>query len=342
MQRPIKNSALISMLALAVSSCSAAPRPPSGNITPMASNNCETTDKKWKTPEECIAPTEEQNAFIMTSEPHVIHPDTPKINASPCKDIPAKVDLSPHDTSIKTQYGGRCSSYGLIAAMENRAKQLGLRMNDTADIDLSETHLFWAQRFKYASTIALNTASKAPIMGETFWREENYSGLKRKLFHRLWGRPEGNFAQTEGLVLSRFTQIHQQNQGKFESIDQQQLCTALRALKDKKPLYMALSVNRSLARLDSPVEASGPETGGHAVAVVGYELKRNAPGSPLEGTFLIKNSWGKLKSGAVRKDGAADGYQNVPFSYCWTDGKYCGLWAIDSVTVEKVTRVFRP
>jgi hypothetical protein len=171
---------------------------------------------------------------------------------------------------------------------------------------------------------------------------EDYSGLRRRIIHRLWGRPDASFVGTEGLRLERFTRIHQEKDGKIVSVSPREICTALRALAAGRPLHMAFSVNDSLYSLDSPVKAGGPETGGHAVAIVGYELKRDGASPTLNGTFLIKNSWGRSKPGARRTDGAREGYQNLPFSYCWTDDKYCGLWAIDSVKVEKVKRVFRP
>jgi len=329
MQSQFRHFASLLLMLVSGVSCLTTPSLPAG-------------EPQWGAPEESLAPADDPNPHMMASEPHLEGAVTAPTAAFSCGDIPEKVDLSQHDTRPKVQYGGRCSSYGLIAAMENRAKQMKLRLNEKDTLDLSETHLFWAQRFKYSSPVALATASKIAIMDEEFWREDNYAGIRRKILHRLWGHPDARAVNTEGLQLERFTQIHQETQGGIAPLTQQQFCTALRALADGKPLYMALSVNGSLYQLDSPVQANGPETGGHAVAVVGYELKREGASSPLNGTFLIKNSWGALKPESKRVDGVRAGYQNLPFSYCWTDDKYCGLWAIDSVKVQKVTRVFRP
>ncbi|MEL7483665.1 MAG: C1 family peptidase, partial [Planctomycetota bacterium] len=243
------------------------------------------------------------------------------------------VDLSAFDTPIKNQAGGRCSAYGLVAAMENKANQLGVSLSNTcegnrpAKVNLSETHQFWTQGFAFDSRVAVEKAVEFPIMEERYWREDNYRGLLRKLRHRLFGRPEkGNFS---GLFLSKVRQIH--NGSAFGTASTSEICETLHELEEKNPVYLALSLNSSLYAMDSPVDPAPRPTNGHAVSIVGYTLNGHAP---EKGYFLLKNSWGEKRG---RSDVAVPpGYQALPFQYCLSEGHYCGFWSVQEVAKKSI------
>ena len=57
------------------------------------------------------------------------------------------VDLRFRDTEVQKQFGGTCTTFGLIGAMENL---LG------GQVHLSERHL-WSQYQQYSSAVAINS-----------------------------------------------------------------------------------------------------------------------------------------------------------------------------------------
>lgn len=244
------------------------------------------------------------------------------------------VDLSTFDTPIKNQAGGRCSAYGLVAAMENKANQLGVSLSNTcegdrpAKVNLSETHQFWTQGFAFDSRVAVEKASNFPIMEERYWREDHYRGLLRKLRHRFFGRPEkGNFS---GLFLSKVRQIH--SESTLGTASTSEICETLHELEKMNPVYLALSLNSSLYAMDSPVDPATNPTNGHAVSIVGYALDESAP---EKGYFLLKNSWGKEKR--RRSDVTVPpGYQALPFQYCLSKNQYCGFWSVQEVAKKSI------
>lgn len=243
------------------------------------------------------------------------------------------VDLSAFDTPIKNQVGGRCSAYGLVAAMENKANQLGVSLSNTcegdrpAKVNLSETHQFWTQGFAFDSRVAVEKASQFPIMEERYWREDNYEGLLRKLRHRLFGKPEKG--DLSGLFLSKVRQIH--SGSTLGTASPSEICEVLDELEKKNPVYLALSLNSSLYAMDSPVDPAPRPTNGHAVSIVGYTLNERAPD---KGYFLLKNSWGEKRG---RSDVAVpSGYQALPFQYCLSEGHYCGFWSVQEVAKKSI------
>ena len=237
------------------------------------------------------------------------------------------IDLSAYDTAIKAQYGGRCSAYGLVAAMENKANQGAVRLSEKK-LDLSETHQFWTQHFNYSSPVAILKATTYPIMEERYWVEQNYDGFIRVAVHRFFGKPD--LGAVEGLVVAEHKQIHKMDD--LDSLSALEICQGLLELQAKNPLYMALSSNSSLYAMDSPVSAEPVPGNGHAVAAIGYKVTSK---SPLTGYFKIKNSWG-TKAGNVTTVGLRPGYQAVPFAYCTDEKQYCGLWAIRAVKKKKI------
>ncbi len=173
------------------------------------------------------------------------------------KDVSPLVDLRYRDTASKRQFGSTCSSFGLVASMENA-------LFEQAPMDLSERHL-WNKYLKYSSEAAIKAAlSKGPITEEEYWpmnRWFPHFGFKKAARARLLEAPyiEDNLA------------------------------AALKALDANRPVYLGLSVTDSLYACHKVVDPSSPTNGGgHAVSIVGYGLDQNIPGG---GYFIIKNSW---------------------------------------------------
>jgi C1A family cysteine protease len=202
--------------------------------------------------------------------------------------FPASVDLRYRDSPVKKQFGGTCTSFGLIAAMENL-------LDDPSGVDISERH-FWSLYRKYSSSTAIKTALKKPVTREELW-PQNKTNPKS-------GYKSGAVFQ---LTSARF-------------IDDD-IPDALRALNAGNPVYIGMRVP---ADMDCSHKVIGPKSkatkGGHAIAIVGYQLD---PSLKSGGYFILKNSWGS-KCGDK-------GYHYLDFNNCQRSDMYCNMWAIEGV-----------
>lgn len=168
-----------------------------------------------------------------------------------------RVDLRFRDTEIKKQFGGTCTAFGLMAAMENL---LG------GQVDLSERH-FWSEYHQYSCDKAISAASTSwGVVEMDYWPDANkhpYVGYMDQPWYKLT---------------------------KYEHLDDD-ITKAIDSLDSGNPIYIAVSTPTDM--MNCPVNID-PNTGhykqsGHALAVVGYELDSSMPGG---GSFLLKNSWG--------------------------------------------------
>lgn len=171
--------------------------------------------------------------------------------------VPTKVDLRYRDTEVKKQFGGTCTAFGLLGAMENL---LG------GKVDLSERH-FWSEYHDADCESALKSASTSWGVVDLDWWPDSQT------------RPYYGYMDQPWYKLT-----------KYESLDAD-VSKAVASLGAGNPVYIAVSTPTDM--LNCPVNIdpnSGPyKDSGHALAVVGYELDPAIPGG---GSFLLKNSWG--------------------------------------------------
>lgn len=171
--------------------------------------------------------------------------------------VSSRVDLRFRDTEVKKQFGGTCTAFGLMGAMENL---LG------GQVDLSERH-FWSQYKQYSCEAALTAASTSwGVVGLDWWPDNH-------------GKPYYGYMDQPWYKLA-----------KYEALDSD-ITKAVASLDAGNPVYIAVSTPTDM--MNCPVNID-PNTGhykssGHALAVVGYELD---PATPGGGSFLLKNSWG--------------------------------------------------
>lgn len=207
--------------------------------------------------------------------------------------LPQSVDMRHFDTQVKSQFGGTCTTFGLMAAMENfivQAQKLA-----PAQVDLSERH-FWSLYEQYNVDVAIATAQKNYITEEAYWPQDRTSPLADYKLHAGTKLLKVNFINDD-------------------------VNKALKALAAGHPIYIGSSVTTSFANCDKEMSVTSAATGGgHAIAVVGYKLDPKVVGG---GYFLIKNSWGN--------DCGDKGYQYYPFNYCLRDDMYCTMWEISGV-----------
>jgi hypothetical protein len=168
-----------------------------------------------------------------------------------------RVDLRARDTEVKKQFGGTCTAFGLMAAMENF---LG------GKVDLSERH-FWSEYHQYSCEAAITAASTSWGVVDLDWWPDNHN-------HPYYGYMDQPWYKLT----------------KYESLDGD-ITKAVASLAAGNPVYIAVSTPADM--MNCPVHID-PNTGhykqsGHALAVVGYELDPSVPGG---GSFLLKNSWG--------------------------------------------------
>lgn len=217
------------------------------------------------------------------------------------KDVASKVDLRNRDTEVVRQVGPRCSAYGLVASMENL-----IGMPDK--FRLSPSHLF-IKYLKYSSEKAIKTALRSKITEHKYWPH-----------YRRW-IPKWGFRRHAKSKLTSAVYINND------------VKKAVQALDAGRPVYIGMSVTKSMARCDAAIDPkSSPTGGGHAVSISGYGLDPKIEGG---GYFILKNSWGK-KCGD-------NGYQYLPFGHCMKgDPNYCIMWDIKGVRsgVRGVPSVF--
>lgn len=249
--------------------------------------------------------------------------------------LPDQVDLGSADFAVRDQSNTpRCSSFGLIGAMElwlKRSTDPNLRI-----VDLSETHLFWLQRMSSSASAAVAAASKHLVMQEPFWPQSRHTSLDRVVgkvrLWSFWGRPEQVWKDSTGVYLSKVRYIGAESSNtKLQKLSSDDIEMALQELASGNPLYFGSSSNASLFNLDSPVDSTKPPGGvGHAYAVIGYRLTSR---EPLDGYFLVRNSYGTIKQQSLRSSPLPPaGYQWLPFDYCWAfERSYCYVWSVQEV-----------
>lgn len=165
------------------------------------------------------------------------------------------VSIKQYDTSVKTQFGGTCTSFAVAAAMENWLIARG------TTIELSERSL-WDYYGKYTTEMALMAASNHWLLEEKFWPQS------QPIFDQR-NRGKGRFK------LGQYTRLD----GTPKSVHD--------AIARKHPCVAAMSTPRELLSGQPRVYPTSAIThGGHAVEVCGFEVHRDEP------YFLVKNSWG--------------------------------------------------
>jgi hypothetical protein len=191
--------------------------------------------------------------------------------------VRAAVDLRARDTPIKMQFGGTCTAFGMIAAMENF---LGLPRT----LNLSEAHLWNAYR-QYDLAPAVKAALGRKITDEAYWPQDS-------------SRPYAQYLQ---MARTKLTGVR---------VLEDDVAEAVRALNRNHPVYLGLAVQTDLKACRTTIRANSPVTGGaHALAAVGYRYDAKVSGG---GYFILKNSWGRecgdhgyqyLSFGACRQEG---------------------------------------
>lgn len=201
------------------------------------------------------------NLFIPTSERHLVDPGSSQelVSEGVPKDAPLEVDLSTRGTPVKKQDDGKCSAFGLTAAIENTLQKNHIIPN----LDLSEWHL-WSKYRVYSAPAALKAAS-APGNAGRIGDEVDYP---------QYGVPKKSlFPHTR---IAKSTYIGDDS-GKM-----------VKAFMEGKVVYLALKTPKQMLSCNKTINlSSGYANGGHAVLLEGYVLdsQRNPFGK-------IKNSWG--------------------------------------------------
>lgn len=199
------------------------------------------------------------------------------------------IDLRFKDTPIISQLGARCSAYGLIASIENL-------LGAPQVVKLSESHL-WSKYKAYSSASAVEAAKRMSITEYLMWPKES------KRPHPGW-------------------QAKAHTSLKYISLIYDNVIEAVKSLDEGRPVYLGVSVTKSMYACDPVLDPKSPDNGGgHAVAISGYGIDKRVAGG---GYFIIKNSWGP--------DCGDHGYQYLPFNYCTRRGSsYCIMWDLEGV-----------
>ncbi len=205
-----------------------------------------------------------------------------------------EVDLRFRDTPVKSQFGGTCTTFGMIGAMENKAAE-----NQT--VNLSERH-FWSLYGRYDASLAFKTATKNKVTDESYWPQEQT-------------RPNAGYQEAAHTKLTKAEALGDTSEA---------VKNAIKNLDQHHSIYIAIQVPQDMGSCKATISPDSPRSKGqHALAVVGYRLDETIKGG---GYFIIKNSWGS--------DCGDKGYQYFPFFICGRKGMYCDFWAIQEVSTN--------
>lgn len=187
--------------------------------------------------------------------------------------LPLDVDMRDYAGSIKEQWNGTCSAFGLIATEEVAQ----CKMRGDCGLDLSERH-FWSFYKKYSAPTALKMSTNF-VADEKHWPQdqtskpsdvEKYADYRVSEYEYLGGDSQ----EAKNKVLS--------------------------ALANGRPVYMWSQTPSCLLSCKATCNATSNafESGGHAYSIVGY-FNRDNP------VLIVKNSWGT--------DCGDGGYQYMSF-----------------------------
>jgi len=205
-----------------------------------------------------------------------------------------EADLRSKDTFVVSQWDGTCSAHGLTATVENAIGN---------HVKLSERHVWSKYKYANCATAIKTWGGGNCITTNDAWKHNNIFPS------RNYTKPENCYS-----YLKSNTYIED---------DLQKMINALDA---GKPVYLGMTVTKSLINCDSAVNPTSAATnGGHALAILGYKLDNSILGG---GYFIIKNSWGSSC--------ADHGFQYIPFHYCLRKDMYCVMWTIDEAVASPV------
>ncbi|MBF0313998.1 MAG: C1 family peptidase [Oligoflexia bacterium] len=225
--------------------------------------------------------------------------NTQSLQAQPIdfSQYPESIDLRARDTKVKSQFGGTCTTFGLVAAIENLINN-SYNIPDPNSSELSERH-FWSTYGVYSVESAIASAKKNYITEEAYWpidRSSPYSGYLDHAHTKL----------IDPLYID-------------DSVEK-----VIQSLVRGHPVYLGTSTTAGMSSCAAVISPySKANGGGHALSIVGYRQDKSIEGG---GYFIIKNSWGS--------DCGDSGYQYLPFYHCMRSDLYCMMWEIDKVETE--------
>ena len=208
-----------------------------------------------------------------------------------------EVDLRSGDTMIKSQDNGRCTAFSGVACIENMlSRKLGKK-----NVNLSESHA-WSFYQQYSCDAFLKAIAdkRNRIADEEYWPQ--------------YKNP------TENVNLAGHATIN-----KYKYLDND-VTKMMEALTAGNVVYLGMKVPSDMLKGKVSISpTSKMESGGHALAIVGYFQDDKIPGEVIA---ILKNSWGK--------DNGDNGYQYLPIAHFATRNDcYLVMWEIESVSSSK-------
>mgnify|MGYP001766057821 CR=1 FL=1 len=196
-------------------------------------------------------------------------------------------DLRQFDSPVENQWNGTCTAHGLRNVIDNKGRTT-----------VSTRHI-WSGYKVYSCEAAINAwLNKGCITHNMYWPHG-------------FANPLAAYLDNDNCTihLTDVTYIEDDLDKMRESLDK------------GNPVYIGMTVTNSMLNCDKVLApTSRAQSGGHALAIVGYKDDNNIKGG---GYFIVKNSWGA--------DCGDHGYQYIPYYHCKRKDMYCIMWSINSI-----------
>lgn len=295
---------LLTILMFLMSSCSEIPLKPVVSISFMSPsevrNSFRVTEGQALSSDNLTSQAKERVGHCLNEKEFFkgSKSNTVQIQVDVPRRLPPSADLRVNDSPVRSQWDGTCTAHGLQSVLDNKSHQ-----------HLSARHI-WAGYKLFSCVAAIETWDHGGcITTNAAWSQDDV------VSENAYNDP--NFCYTR---LTSTTNLGNN------------IPLIKESLSKGDPVYLGISVTKSLANCDvAALPKSANTGGGHALGIVGYRDDMEVSGG---GYFIIKNSWG---------DQCGDhGYQYIPYSYCTRADMYCLTWSIDAVSVGDHSTVVVP